>query len=159
MPQPDSGDNCCDCPSRTSPCDDCGGGGGACCQFGSCFIEPNEAACLALGYGAYYNGDGTICADIDCTLLGCCLTDAGQNCATVFGSGCVGTFIPSGFCCGVSIGPLGPACCPNDGTYSCCVGTTGNKCCNNLTEECCIDADDSNICCPIGFCVDGTCFA
>ncbi len=23
MPQPDSGDNCCDCPSRTSPCDDC----------------------------------------------------------------------------------------------------------------------------------------
>ncbi len=24
MPQPDSGDNCCDCPSRTSPCDDCG---------------------------------------------------------------------------------------------------------------------------------------
>ncbi len=25
MPQPDSGDNCCDCPSRTSPCDDCGG--------------------------------------------------------------------------------------------------------------------------------------
>ncbi len=26
MPQPDSGDNCCDCPSRTSPCDDCGTG-------------------------------------------------------------------------------------------------------------------------------------
>ncbi len=25
MPQPDSGDNCCDCPSRASPCDDCGG--------------------------------------------------------------------------------------------------------------------------------------
>ncbi len=25
MPQPDSGDNCCDCPSRAGPCDDCGG--------------------------------------------------------------------------------------------------------------------------------------
>ncbi len=23
MPQPDSGNTCCDCPSRTSPCDDC----------------------------------------------------------------------------------------------------------------------------------------
>ncbi len=31
MPQPDSGDNCCDCPSRTSPCDDCGGAGCTTC--------------------------------------------------------------------------------------------------------------------------------
>ncbi len=31
MPQPDSGDNCCDCPSRTGPCDDCAGGGCSSC--------------------------------------------------------------------------------------------------------------------------------
>ncbi len=34
MPQPDSGDNCCDCPSRPSPCDDCGG---TCCGCANYF--------------------------------------------------------------------------------------------------------------------------
>ncbi len=49
MPQPDSGDNCCDCPSRTSPCDDCGGPSGPCClPDGTCTTE-TSSDCIAAG--------------------------------------------------------------------------------------------------------------
>ncbi len=158
MPQPDSGDNCCDCPSRTSPCDDCGGVGGACCQFGSCSITPDEATCLAIGYGAYYNGDGTICADIDCTLLGCCFSLDGQTCTTEFGSSCGTTFFTGTYCCGVANIFNNPGCCDIIGiglNTMCCINADGiNNCCNPDLFECC-DVG----CCPIGFCIDGICTA
>ncbi len=70
MPQPDSGDNCCDCPSRTSPCDDCGTGTtGACCINGVCSIL-SESDCT--GGGGNYLGDDTTCDGVDCTQGACC---------------------------------------------------------------------------------------
>src|SRR5216683_7856162 len=67
MPQPDSGNNCCDCPVRTSPCDDCGGG--ACCNNGACSSTANQQACLDAG--GVYQGDGTTCDPNPCTLPPC----------------------------------------------------------------------------------------
>ncbi len=71
LPQPDSGDNCCDCSSRTSPCDDCGGG--ACCIAGVC-SQKTLAECLSAGGG--YFGDGTTCPSPDCNDYGICCRDA-----------------------------------------------------------------------------------
>ncbi len=73
MPQPDSGDNCCDCPSRIGPCDDCGGvTGGACCanDGSGCFPEPDEATCDALP--GRWLGDGTTCDNVVCASCGDC---------------------------------------------------------------------------------------
>ncbi len=71
MPQPDSGDNCCDCPSRTSPCDNCGTTG-ACCVGPNCSQLSADDCATA---GGFYHGDGTPCHDITCSICGglCCV--------------------------------------------------------------------------------------
>ncbi len=74
MPQPDSGDNCCDCPSRASPCDDCGGTG-ACCIDGECSIL-SETDCT--DGGGNYLGDDSVCEGVDCTQGACCSSDDGS---------------------------------------------------------------------------------
>ncbi len=74
MPQPDSGDNCCDCPSRASPCDNCGGTG-ACCFDGVCEVR-TQAECE--GAGGVYHGNGTPCVPNPC-----CTT-----CNNLFNFGC-----------------------------------------------------------------------
>jgi hypothetical protein len=71
MPQSTSGGDCCDCPERESPCDDCGGG--ACCK-GTwpvlvCSVE-SEADCIS--DGGHFLGNGTTCVDIDCNSGACC---------------------------------------------------------------------------------------
>ncbi len=129
MPQPDSGDNCCDCPSRASPCDSCGGGG-ACCIDGVCSIL--SAADCASG-GGNYLGDGSICGGVDCTIGACC--DQGGVCDDIteaecnpinhhffgYGTKCADDPCPIGACCTANLevcsqfgedicGVLGDAC-------------------------------------------------
>ncbi len=172
MPQPDSGDNCCDCPSRTSPCDDCGGTG-ACCIDGACSILSADDCNTASGY---YWGDGTDCDPSPCPALGCCQCPDG-SCETRISADCITPciFTPGDrFCCDGG-GPLGTAVCCNasspfyqtccgydndtgaswccDEGYSCCGGFDPNQCCNNLTQQCLhpVDPDTGYIgsfCCP-----------
>ncbi len=126
-------------------CTDCFGGvGGACCDRFTCFIEPDEATCLARGFGVYYAGDGTTCDDVDCTIVGCCVD--GADCQTILGSDCFTTpFIPGGFCWG----PLGfesQNCCTNDPPEMGCISNEGSGfqyyCCNENWGICC-----DNFCC------------
>ncbi len=71
MPQPDSGDNCCDCPSRASPCDDCVG---ACCSGTSCTITTSA------GCSGDYQGNGTDCDPNPCgSPTGACCKSSGDN--------------------------------------------------------------------------------
>ncbi len=95
MPQPDSGDNCCDCPSRTGPCDDCGGTV-ACCFNDSTCQNLSHNACIAAG--GTPRGTGTTCSDHGgfpcCTTcepieFGTPCTDLDGNCWTV--QNCDGT--------------------------------------------------------------------
>ncbi len=73
MPQPDSGDNCCDCPSRASPCDDCGTTGACCFSTGPC-EQLTEAECIASVSG-FFQGVGTDCDDAGTCLMACCHRD------------------------------------------------------------------------------------
>ncbi len=187
MPQPDSGDNCCDCPSRTGPCDDCGGG--ACCVYGVCSILSQDDCNTASGH---YFGDGTDCDPDPCIHIGCCLQ--GELCQTFTSIQCAsvggifvgdprGTFCwPAGDTSGFGI----VSCCfPGDNRciggngldYFCC--TPPNICCSGTESgiaccspeqtccqfsgngACCDNATEEccseDGCCPIGFCVDGFC--
>ncbi len=150
MPQPDSGDNCCDCPSRTGPCDDCGGAG-ACCIFGLCSILSSDDCASAFGQ---YFGDGTDCDPDPCTELGCCLYGGGQFCDTTTHSFC--DTIPGStwgggdfFCWPEHFQPIGQSnccfagqhpCTSNDGLgFFCCL--PDEVCCN---EECCSEGQTCN---------------
>ncbi len=150
MPQPDSGDNCCDCPSRTSPCDDCGGGTGACCIDGFCSIL--SAVDCATGSG-YYFGDGTDCSPDPCPDLGCC-TCPDFSCATTLSGDCISPcgFSAVGHCCPAGFEQSIPYCCDNG--FTCCGGFSPNDCCNALTEQCVHPIDPETgipgaFCCPI----------
>ncbi len=68
MPQPDSGDKCCDCPSRASPCDNCvascptvtfSGVTFCCFDFTSLTEPPNTGGEQAIGITFYANEDCT----------------------------------------------------------------------------------------------------
>ncbi len=157
MPQPDSGDNCCDCPSRTSPCDDCGGGTtGACCILGACSIL--SAADCASSFG-YYFGDGTHCTPDPCTgpaSIGCCIN--GPECDTILAVDCTGVFTAPGTFCWpegdrsgfdlVSCCFAGDTTCNSGGTeFFCC--TPPLTCCADdvfLVTACC---DPTQTCCPV----------
>ncbi len=188
MPQPDSGDNCCDCPSRFGPCDDCGGATtGACCIRGSSECSVVSAVDCAAIRG-YYFGDGTLCGDIDCSEVGCCqisVIGEGNHCIEVLGADCFGFhFDPAVFCCDSEV--VGNAtccvkdvqhCCPSEFTGSFCCLTTedccGEDCCAQVTHTCCDGGDigfyccdnftseccGESGCCPIGFCIGGECTA
>ncbi len=178
MPQPDSGDNCCDCPSRSSPCGDCGGppfNTGACCVGNACSILTSEE-CFA--NSGTYLGDGTDCLGIDCTAvpqLGCCgCPDLGESCegnycCTILSTDChapcsftagFGGFGPS-FCCPESGAPgLGCAVCiywPEELATHCCplyVPAGDYYCCRN-GYTCCGQGDSqccndlTEICCDV----------
>ncbi len=151
MPQPDSGDNCCDCSSRTSPCDDCGGGGiGACCIDGFCSIL--SAADCATSSG-YYFGDGTDCDPDPCSDLGCC-TCPDLTCGVTLSGDCVFpcSFTINSHCCPSGFEQTTAYCCDNG--FTCCGGFDPNTCCNDLTEQCThpVDPDSGHVgafCCPI----------
>ncbi len=132
MPQPDSGDNCCDCPTRTSPCDDCGPppAGGACCRHAHCTVVGSEAECLALGDGAVYQGDGTACTPANpCFSSGCseCLgispfgPDGDGKCWSV--QNCDGSYDAEVPCDTVFLTQI-TTCCP-DIPFPGCVGGSG----------------------------------
>ncbi len=153
MPQPDSGDNCCDCPSRTGPCDDCGATG-ACCIFGVCSILSENDCVTSSGF---YKGNGTDCDPDPCTDLGCCtyfdefsrcITTTADVCALIPGAG----FGGDNFFCWPEGGAVPPTtasncCSPSESTclsndeqfYFCC--PEGETCCN---EECCTEGQFCN---------------
>ncbi len=149
MPQPDSGDNCCDCPSRTGPCDDCGTDG-ACCIHGVCSILSEDDCVTSSGF---YFGNGTDCEPNPCDGLGCC--SGPSSCVTTPETDCAFTWEgPGVFCCVGS----GGACsnCIEALNESCCISLDGTfgYCCDLSVNECCDDT-----CCPIGFCIAGICLA
>ncbi len=143
MPQPDSGGNCCDCPSRTSPCEDCGGAPGACCIAGVC---STLSAIDCASAGGYYNGDGSLCESVECGEQPCCYDSecgAGtsfcgptpRNCTSVLPDYC--TTLPGG----VVQATCDESNCPPHIISVCCPDTS----------QCC-DAGDPlffNICCPL----------
>ncbi len=98
MPQPDSGGNCCDCPSRSSPCDDCGGG--ACCTDGVCAILSADDCSTG---GGNYLGDGSTCDGVDCTMGACC--DSG-DCSVTDEADCFADFQGDGTVCDPNPCPL-----------------------------------------------------
>ncbi len=150
MPQPDSGDNCCGCPSRASPCDNCGGGTtGACCIQGACSIL-SEADCA--GFSGYYFGDGTDCDPDPCADIGCCVSIGATFCSTIFPDDCTGTTAGAGSFCwpeGNITGITGACCFEREigcssfevggPFYWCCDPTIGESCCPIILS-----------CCPAG---------
>ncbi len=165
MPQPDAGDNCCDCPSRASPCDNCGLG--ACCIYGQCFILSSDDCAAAVGH---YFGDGTDCDPYPCN-LGCCIGAGG--CSTLLFIDCIDPviFIPDSFCYpeGVSGGACcsnGDAVCPNTDVFHCCTPPDtccGTGCCTPIQSCCSIESgefccDPGQICDPDFGCIEGFSF-
>ncbi len=109
MLQPDSGDNCCDCPSRTSPCEDCETG--ACCVDGICAVT-SEIGCAGVWLGI-----GTECVPNPCgeATSGACCRDSG--CAIETPASCAiggGNYRGDGTDCEGN--PCPGACCFPDGT-------------------------------------------
>ncbi len=183
MPQPDSGNNCCDCPSRSSPCDDCGGAGGACCHQDVCSIKPDINACAALN--GYYFGDGTTCFGRICSEenIGCCLVTFDcifTDSLTCSGLGGLFQGLQT-YCCRPPQFGFTTACCQSGVSHCCdneifgefccalgtnCCGSGGccpeithtccedSYCCDNATEECCAAQGG---CCPIGECTEFGC--
>ncbi len=148
--------------------------GGACCLHGSCSIVVDEAACLAI-FGTY-TGDGTVCADVDCTDAGCCsYFSLGQHCDNLFSVQCDthpgSTFQGGGFCCGTILDPSANCCLFDDGFYGlqkCCLDRSGTisfccpdsgTCCDTVCclpgEPCCDDGFGSFYCCGAGQSCDG----
>ncbi len=153
MPQPDSGDNCCDCPSRTSPCDDCGGATtGACCIDGVCSIRSHDDCA---GLGGIYQGNGIPCDPTPCIGL-CCqpitvcpdpvdtvCVEGGECLSTITRVECAGTWgVASCDDCFVAT----PECCDSSNPI-CCIGDFGLTCC--FEDEHCCPLDGG--CFPIGF--------
>ncbi len=175
MPQPDSGDNCCDCPSRASPCDDCGAGAiGACCNGDAC-SDISAAACAMSG--GFYIGDGTSCLDVPppCGVTGACcfpqqlLCPGGDDvlCGDEGGQFCLDSALPGdcvanggtflGFfptTCAVSSGdcvPItsGTLCCAVESPDCCGSNDLGWACCTDI-QTCCLDIDGFPSCCDAG---------
>ncbi len=172
MPQPDSGNNCCDCPSRSGPCDGCGGGGGACCIGNSCSVLSADDCAAAHGY---YNGDGSDCDPDPCGVTGACCFPAqilcpgvdDIDCGVGDGQACLDSALPGDctFAGGHFLGffpitcamhssdcnpiPPGSFCCPAETPDCCGDNEHGWACCTDI-QTCCIDIDGFPSCCDAG---------
>ncbi len=141
MPQPDSGNNCCDCPSRSSPCDNCGSTGACCFPDNTC-VDTTESGCTGSGV---FQGAGIPCSSNPCDLLhiGCCNNNDTGECTVTLDTDC---FSPFAF-------TEGAICCFGDPGLSYCCDFTSEICCGNA--GCCNSAGGETCCGDFGCCAAG----